>query len=184
MNEEILKIKKLGFKDLKEVTQIYHNAFKKSNRFSIFKLLFNSFKKNADIHLLLSKNSIKAFLYTINYENMSFILYLAVKQGERDKGYGSYLLKWYLKDNSKIVFANIDEIDTKFSDNENRIKRLNFYIKNGFHLTKYLSVGSNSRGHIITNKESININEYIKLDKKISKLFFTAEDKIEEKNTI
>ncbi|MDD3341687.1 MAG: GNAT family N-acetyltransferase [Bacilli bacterium] len=181
IKEKDLIVNKFEFKYLKSVMEIYYSCFEKYNRFSIFKLLFNIFNKNAEMYLLLKENKIKSFIYTINYQGMSFILYLAVDKKEQSKGYGSYLLNWYLnKVSNKLVFANIDEINIKFKDNSERKKRLEFYIRNGFHLTKYLSTNASNRCHIISNSDVVDINKYVELDKTISKFFFTNTDKIEE----
>lgn len=93
------------------------------------------------------------------------------------------LLKYFLNENTnKNIYLNIDEVDTKFSDYKLRKQRLNFYLKNNFYLTNYLSVEKDGNFNImIASNNNFEVDNYIELDKKISKWYFTKKSKIEEK---
>lgn len=112
-------------------------------------LLVNIILKRANIYVLFIDNKIVAFIYSISNKNERFILYLAVKENYRGKGIGTYLLNWYLHNNNeKEVYLNIDEVNKKYEDYIIRKKRLEFYIKNDFYITNYLSVNGSSKGNI------------------------------------
>lgn len=173
------KIEKFNIKDYVEVKKIYKNSFKKENRFSLANLTLNVILKRANIYVLHIGKEVAAFIYIITYKNECFILYLAVKEEYRNKGVGSYLLKWYLKNNEKKqIFLNIDEVNKIYDDYLLRKKRLNFYLKNNFCLTNYLAFNRSSKGNILSNKKIFDVEQYKIFDKKISKWFFCKNDNI------
>lgn len=177
--EKDIKIRKFNIGDLKKVNEIYVESFQKEERFSILILLFNILLKRSKMYILENCENIVAFIYIINYRKMSFILYLAVNKKYRGKGYGTCLLNEVLKlYKENTIYLNIDEINKKYADIEIRKKRLSFYLKNNFHLTNYLSIEKNCNANILSSCESFNLNEYIKLDKKIGSCFFCGKSNI------
>ena len=178
MNYEIKKFTITKYQDIKK---IYLNCFDKENRFSIMILLVNIIFKRANMYMLLIKNEVVAFIYLINDNSQKFILYLAVKEKYRNKGIGTYLLKWYLSNNKdNEIYLNIDEINEKYDDCIIRKKRLDFYIRNNFYNTNYLSVNGCSIGHILSNEQKFNVEKYKLFDKKISRWFLCKNDEIKK----
>lgn len=176
-------IRKFKIKDWKNVKSIYINSFPKEERFPFLLLYFNTLRNNSNLYVMEINNQIIGFIDAINYKNMIFILYLAVDKKMRNLGYGSKLLKQFLNENTnKNIYLNIDEVDTKFSDYKLRKQRLNFYLNNNFYLTNYLSVEQDGNFNImIASNNNFEVDNYIELDKKISKWYFTKKSKIEEK---
>lgn len=180
-----LKIDRFKMKYFNSVRKIYKSSFPRSERFPFIILLLNIIRGNSSMNVLIDNNIIYGFIYYINYKEMSFILYLAINKNIRNKGYGSYLLKWLQNKKHNIdVYLNIDEINSIYKDNDVRIKRLNFYLNNNFYLTNYVSVEHSGNFNILTTNKEFNINEYIKLDKKISFWFFNKKSKIVDKRYI
>ena len=102
---------------------------------------------------------------------MIFLLYLAINTEIRSKGYGSYLLKWCLrKYKDKKIYLNIEEVKEDFEDYEIRKRRLDFYLKNGFFLTKYISKEEFENFNILSNNLEIDINRYKILDKVVAEI--------------
>lgn len=176
-------IRKFKIKDWKNVKSIYINSFPKEERFPFLLLYFNTLRNNSNLYVMEINNQIIGFIDAINYKNMIFILYLAVDKKMRNLGYGSKLLKQFLNENTnKNIYLNIDEVDTKFSNYKLRKQRLNFYLNNNFYLTNYLSVEQDGNFNImIASNNNFEVDNYIELDKKISKWYFTKKSKIEEK---
>ncbi len=73
-------------------------------------------------------------LFTIDTKDTLFVFYIAVNDKIQSKGYGSQLLKNIFdtyKEKSVTLF--IETMDNKDADNyEQRLKRLEFYERNGF----------------------------------------------------
>ena len=70
------------------------------------------------------------------------------------------------------------EINKKYDDYIIRKKRLDFYIKNNFYNTNYISTNNDLISHILSNKQEFNIEKYKLFDKKISRYFLCKSDKI------
>lgn len=176
MNE--LAICKLQGKDLLHFYKIYRNSFQKGDRFSLPILLFNIFRKSAKCYVAKKDHKMVGFIYLIFYQDMIFILYLAVDKKKRDQGIGSYILHWcFDKYEGKTFYLNIDEVNTKFDDYELRKKRLQFYLKNKLYLTEYFATDSH-KGHILSTNQGFILDRYKELDQKISHWFFTPVDHI------
>lgn len=63
---------------------------------------------------------------------------------------------------------------------------MNFYQKNNFYLTDYLSIEDNGNfnimsANILTNNNTFELDNYIELDKKISEWYFSKKSKIKGK---
>lgn len=178
-----MRIKKFNyFEGGKDIKNIYLESFDKNDRFSYFLLMFNLVLRRAEMYTLLLNEKVVAFMYVINDKKRKFILYLAVKDGYRNEGLGTSLLNWYLKNNEDSdIFLNIDEVDDKYDDIIVRKKRRDFYLKNGFYMTNYLSVSDDIRGDILSTKKEFDVDDYKLLDKRISKCFFCKCDDVQIK---
>lgn len=177
---ENIKIDKFRLKYLTKIIKIYKDSFPKEERFPFIILLLNLIRKNSKLFVGLKGREAISFMYVINYKKESFILYLAVTEEERNRGFGSYLLNWYLNNYKNTnIYLNVDEVDNKYYDNDIRKKRLNFYLSNGFYLTEYLSVEKNGNYNILSNKDKFDKDNYADLDSKISYWLFDNKSKIE-----
>lgn len=173
------KIEKFSINDFQKIKKIYLDSFSKENRFSLLNLSINVILKRASIHVLHYNNEVVGFIYSINNKSESFILYFAIKENYRNKRIGSYLLNWYLNINkTKEIYLNIDEVNKKHEDYTIRKKRLEFYLRNNFYDTNYLSVNGNSIGNTLSNKKEFSVEKYKLLDKKISRWFLCKTDEI------
>lgn len=179
------EIKKFSIKYYKEFKKIYLESFSKENRFSIFFLMINLILKRTNLYILTYNNELLAFLYSITYKDIRFILYLAVKEKYRNCKIGSRLLNWYIDKNpNKTIYLNIDEVNDKYEDIITRRKRLSFYLKNNFYLTDYLAGEDESKGNILSTNKFFDIKQYKKMDKKISNWFLCKEDIIKMKQLL
>lgn len=152
-----------------KVNEIYKKSFPKQERYSTLEKMIKT--SNTELYCLVDKDTVIGFTYLIFYDDMIFILYLAINTNNRSNGYGSYLLKWCLdRYKDKIIYLNIEEVKKDSTDYEIRKKRLDFYLKNGFFLTEYLSKEGTIDFNILSNKEQIDINKYKMLDKAIAQI--------------
>ena len=152
-----------------QVNDIYEKSFPKEERYITLDNMAH--RQNTELYCLMDNNQVVGMIYLIFYKDMIFILYLAVSQEKRSKGYGSYLLKWCLqKYFDKKIFLNIEEVKKDFKDYETRKKRLKFYQKNGFFITNYISKEVTENFNILSNRREIDINEYKVLDKNVAEI--------------
>lgn len=72
------------------------------------------------------------------YKDIVFVFYLAIDEKLRGQGYGSKILNSIKsKYNNHRIILNIEEIDKSSNNYEQRVKRKEFYRKNGFYDLNY-----------------------------------------------
>lgn len=175
-----MKVVKFNSKLYKEVNEIYKTSFPEEERYISLNKMIK--QKDTILYCLIDeKKTVLGIIYLMVYNNTIFVLYLAVNQNIRSKGYGAYLLNWCLeKYADKTIYLNIDEVDEKAEDYEIRLRRKNFYLRNGFYMTNLMSLEDVQNFNVLANKEKVNINEYIKLDKFVAKVLGEPESNIVE----
>ncbi len=130
----------LELKDLKNNKQYYENAkklyntaFPPAERIP-FAILYRKAKgSNVTFFAVTHGDEFKGLVYTVWFNDIVFIFYLAVSPDARGNGIGSKILS-LVKDkfpNCRLVL-NIEALDENAENNDERIKRREFYVKNGF----------------------------------------------------
>lgn len=95
---------------------------------------------------------------------MIYLFYLAVNPVLRSKGYGTKLLQWLReKYPDKAIVGNIEPIGMDSDNEEQRIRRLAFYERNGFHLIPFRLSDDSGIYDIISTSDSFNEEEYERL---------------------
>ncbi len=136
----MFKSKKLSsrLKEYKEVVSLVETAFPKNERFPVWLLRLMALRKGIDFSVYYDDADFVGISYVVSKENMAFVLYLAVNPKIQSKGYGSAMLREIQKANpGKAISLNIEPVDAEAENYEQRIKRLRFYQKNGYHDTGY-----------------------------------------------
>ena len=78
------------------------------------------------------------FTFSAYYENTLFILFLAVAEHLRGKGYGSKILEHLKQKDPKVtILLNVELLDPQADNYPQRLQRMAFYQKNGFYDTGY-----------------------------------------------
>lgn len=153
-----MKIVKFEEKYYNQVSEIYEKSFPIEERYITLDRMIN-------------EEDVLGFVYLIFYENMIFILYLAVNTTNRSNGYGSYILKWCLnKYMDRKIYLNIEKVKKDVKDYETRLKRLKFYLKNDFYITNYISKEETESFNILSNNKEIDIEQYKELDKFVASI--------------
>lgn len=132
--------KKIGvnFKDLKKIRKLYIQSFPKSERMPFPLLLLVSKRKGADFYAFYSQGELCGFTCLMRYQNMAFVLYLAIESRLRSRGYGSEILSWIKKRHPGAQIAlSIETVRGTFEKDPQRRRRKCFYLKNGFLDTGY-----------------------------------------------
>ena len=70
-------------------------------------------------------------LYTAEDNKYIFVLYLAVNDRIRSKGYGTKILGWLKQSTGKIIVLNVESLDPSAENALQREKRFSFYSRNG-----------------------------------------------------
>lgn len=133
-----------------EIKKLYIHSFPKSERFPFWILKECSKNKNVLFNVILDNEKIIGMEYIINYENISYLMYLAVDEGQRNKGYGSQILKDLNQEYNTIILS-IEKTNKDLKDDKQ--KRKDFYLRNGFNETnKFIKDNEVEYEVLCTNK--------------------------------
>lgn len=125
-------------KEYKNVLQIYKQSFPENEKLPIWLLRLMSKRRCVDFLAFYDDDVFCGFTYLIHHKTTTFVFYLATDASIRSKGYGSQILNW-IADNNKenVIVLNIETVNPRYNNYEQRLSRQNFYFKNGFLDTKY-----------------------------------------------
>ena len=126
-----------GFLD--DFIRLYESAFPENERIPFRHLLRRSAEEMAEFRGFFDKDEFIGFLYLVLDGNNAFLLFLAVHEDYRSRGYGSEMLR-YCKSRHRDIPAvvAIEEVDDKYDNYDERVRRREFYRKNGFETTDYI----------------------------------------------
>ena len=135
-----MKIKEIRpeLPEYREIERIYKSSFPEDQR-----LPFEEFQKllvGADTSFLAfyDEDKLAGFTHLFHFEDYTIISYLAVNPAVRSKGLGSRILQ-ELRDYlpGRTMIAEVEGPDQAAANQEQRLRRLHFYDKNGFTPTGY-----------------------------------------------
>ncbi len=135
MKLDVKLIKQTDTQNCNEVLKIYTNSFPENERIDFE----NFFKNNRELYGYFDNDELVGFISCKKNDLYSFICYFAVEKSKRSMGYGSAILEIFKNSNKdKCIVLNIENIYNGCSQNHIRLKRLNFYIKNGFNRSELI----------------------------------------------
>ncbi len=120
-----------GTPEYKRFKALYRKAFPRAERIPV-RLLMNR-KPDSALKACYDGDVFCGFYSTITVGDITHILFLAVDDGLRNRGYGSALLELISRryPENRIIL-DIEAEDSKAGNNEQRIRRKAFYEKNGY----------------------------------------------------
>lgn len=123
---------KRNSKELKMFNEILDEAFA-DQRIETSKLLSNKYIKN---YVFKDNNKEIGLVTVCESADYLYLFYLAVNKKLRNKGYGSIILKELKKlYKDKQIIIDLELIDSRCDNNDQRIRRRDFYIRNGYKFT-------------------------------------------------
>ena len=122
----------------REVRGLYVSSFPKEERLPFFALRALTLRVGCDITAYYDGDTFCGFTYNATRGDVLYLMFFAVNGALRGKGYGSAILS-YLKEQypGKAIVLNIALLDPDAENYDDRVRRLRFYEKNGFHDTCY-----------------------------------------------
>ena len=135
-----------------EIKNIYTSSFDKKDRMPFFMMIAMSFLWNTEFFAFYDGDILCGFIYMATIHRMSFVMFFAVDEKLRSKGYGSSILKiiQMMYPKNKIIIT-IEPCDADVEDVELRIRRKNFYMRNGYKETGYFIKLGKEQEIIINN---------------------------------
>lgn len=160
-----------GLAEYHEISHLMKTAFSKNEQLQMFILKLLALRKDVSFHAFYNDADFCGLLYAYTAENKkyAFVLYLAVNENIRSKGYGGQILEWLKKRTSKNIVLNVEEVCSSATNAEQREKRIAFYQRNGITDTGYtFSDGGEKYAVLASDPEHFDVQEYEKLLKSFS----------------
>lgn len=152
----------------KQVKNLYKSAFPYDERFPMPFLYWKARGKDNNFCAVLDKGEFVGLSYTVESENFLYVYYLAVIEEARNKGLGSKILAKIKEENpNRTITLAVEDTEVKDAPNyEMRLRRLEFYRRNGF---ERLNMKINEAGvwlELLGTDDTVNYDEFIALMKK------------------
>jgi len=177
ITKEIQNDKK-GFDQIK---QLYQSAFPKQEQASLAFLINQTKKNTVRFDAFYDGDVFVGITYTISFEDMTYLWYLAISPEFRGKGYGSQIMQQLPKiyPNNRIVL-NLVVQDEFASDSEIRKKRKAFYISNGYTTAEYSCTFNRNHLDVMSTGGNVTANEFLSIFKPYFGpiMYFLAKPKI------
>ena len=154
----------------KKIRTLYKSAFPRKERFPNAVLRMMELFKIIKALAFYDGNQLCGFSYLIVQEKAVFIMYLAVNDELRGKGYGSEILKCIKsKYPDKTIILDIEELNQQAKNYEQRIRRVQFYKRNGFFQTNLYFTMRGVRYEIMSADAAFTESDYNEFWKNVYK---------------
>lgn len=144
--------------DKKLIKKMYCESFDKEERLPFWLLKKCSKENNVKFNAIYYNNKLIGFQYIIEYDNIAYLMYLAIEKNERNRGYGSKILK-DLNKSYKSVLLCIEKPIEKILDI--KYERKKFYLRNGFVSTDKYIIDNNVEYELLCSNSNLNITSEI-----------------------
>lgn len=160
MTLELIELK-VDSKDRKIFERINEEAFPDSERMSFDEFFDFASDTNTDVLGIYDDGKPVGFVVVLKNEKCGYIYYLAIDCHMRSKGYGGATIKKLMEVYSKLqLVLDFEVIDENAENNEQRIRRKKFYLRNGFHETGNYTILSNERFEVVCNRGELCKEEF------------------------
>ncbi|MDT2926294.1 GNAT family N-acetyltransferase [Lactococcus lactis] len=150
--------------DLQLFNQINIDSFPEFERMEIDTILKFSTETASDFMGIYDNDFPIGFYFLVKNKNSGYIFYYAIDQRYRSKGYGSAALKKMIAQYKEIQLTlDFEQIDESSSNNEQRIRRKKFYLKNGLKETGHFTLLSGERFEIVCTEDEFDVNGLVEI---------------------
>ena len=94
-------------KEYKDVCRLMRTAFPQNEQIPMCLLRVLTLRKNINFRAFYEDDQFCGVLYTVEDNKYIFVLYLAVNDRIRSKGYGTRILNWLKQNTEKIIVLNV-----------------------------------------------------------------------------
>ena len=125
-------------KRLNEIKSLYDEAFPKEEQIPFWILRKAGRTSIADLMQVYDDDILVGFIHLVYFEDVVYLYYFAIEPDERGQGYGSRILQALRRRfSARRIILNIEVVDENCDNYEERKKRKEFYLKNGFQEAGY-----------------------------------------------
>lgn len=150
----------------KQIKKLFIKAFPKEERAPYIILKMLAKKEKANFCVIEDDEKFVGLIYNIFYKDIVYVFFFAIDDSLRGQGYGSIVLKELQnKYTKKRIILMIEEIDEKSDNYKERVKRKEFYEKNGFKDFNYKIKEMGVIYQMLGCSEKVSKEEYLELMK-------------------
>ena len=146
---------------------LYHTAFPKEERLPWWLLRLNARRSGIDLTAFMDGDTFCGFTASATAGNMHFLLFFAIPEDLRGRGYGSAILS-QLRQNYEVVTLNVELLDETAPHSPQRLQRFAFYQKNGFFDTGYHVWEVGGKFRVLGTEPQLDVAAYKRIFKKLS----------------
>ena len=146
---------------------LYMSAFPKEERLPWWILRLNACRKGIDLTAFMDGDVFCGFTASVTVEDLHFLLFFAIDEEKRGKGYGSAILQ-LLQKQYKTVVLNVELLDPAAENYTQRKRRFAFYQKNGLVDTYYHVWEVGGKFRVLSTEPELDVPQYKKIFKKLS----------------
>lgn len=147
--------------DYDRIVALMERAFPADERFPMETLLRLTEGETIHFDAYYEGNALCGITYELESAETVFVLYLAVNDAIRSRGYGSAILDTLKAESGgKSLSLNVEPLDPAAPNHEQRLKRMKFYQRNGFSQTGYFLCDGESRYAILSTEQPFSLEEY------------------------
>ena len=151
----------------KQARALYLTAFPKEERLPWWLLRLNARRQGVDLTAFLDGDAFCGFTASVTVEDLHFLLFFAIDEEKRGKGYGSAILQ-KLQREHKTVVLNVELLDPKAENYDQRKRRFAFYLRNGFMDTCYHVWEVGGKFRVLSTAPVLDVPQYKKIFKKLT----------------
>jgi GNAT superfamily N-acetyltransferase len=140
------------------------NAFPDSQRIALHEYFPLVVEGLVELKGLLEGDDVVGFYVLIPDEEIRFLSFLAIDQAYRSRGYGSEAIRLICQDDkSRPLTVCIEPIDENSTNNLERVRRKNFYLRNGFFTTGHKQLLNDHYYDVLCSSNDFNITAFTTL---------------------
>ena len=152
---------------LEKVKKLYLSAFPREERLPWFVLRLNALRIGIDLTAFLDGDTFCGFTYSVTAGDLHFLLFFAVDDSLRSRGYGSAILS-AIKEEFGTVVLNIEPFVEDAPNLPERKHRYGFYRHNGFFDTGWHVWEVGGMFRVLSTKPELDVTAYRKLFLKLT----------------
>ena len=152
---------------------LYIQAFPKEERLPWWLLRLNAQRQGINLTAWLDGEQFCGFTASVTVDGMHFLLFFAIAESLRGKGFGSVVLS-QLRQEYKTVTLNVEPLTDTAPNLEERKRRFAFYQKNGFFDTGYHVWEVGGKFRVLSTTQSLELNAYKRIFRKLSLGFWNV----------
>lgn len=117
----------------KQISEVYLEAFPEEERPPVHYFFKCLERKENELVAYFDDETFIGFTFITRYQDICYILFLAVKKEYRHQGYGGQILEIIKRNNKEnVILIFYEEVNPQYSNYEERVKREQFYLSHGF----------------------------------------------------